>query len=224
MTGDGRPPKCPLSTTHVLLFVELSTKYKIRMSNVCVQHDTVADSKHCHVVTCVHVIAITTILQLTLVTCGLLLRVKLGATKGTYIPIVTHNILIIIVHLRVCNPHMCGYMFPWTIWWAPCLSSNKKSLQMQECMHVLMQLSAGSPPHFPYNAPIPHACKQYVPYRNHECHCIPKSPLPSRATHSGERSIWLHHPYLLGFPIVGKDQYGYITLPSQGPQSGDNST
>ena len=25
------------------------------------------------------------------------------------------------------------------------------------------------------------------------------------------QSIWLNHPYLLGVPIVGKDQYGYIT-------------
>ena len=46
---------------------------------------------------------------------ALLLRVKLGATKGTYIPIVTHNILIIIVLMRKCGPHMCEYVFSWTM-------------------------------------------------------------------------------------------------------------
>ena len=53
--------------------------------------------KHCDIVTCMCDNAIRTLLQLTLVTHGHLLRVRLGATKGTYIPIVTHNILIIIV-------------------------------------------------------------------------------------------------------------------------------
>ena len=37
------------------------------------------------------------------------------------------------------------------------------------------------------------------------------TPLPSRGPHSGEKSIWLHHPCLLGVPIVGRNQYGYIT-------------
>ena len=27
----------------------------------------------------------------------------------------------------------------------------------------------------------------------------------------GESSIWLHHPCLLGVPMVGRHQYGYIT-------------
>ena len=159
MNSDGRNPKCPLSTTHVLLSVQLSTKYKIRMSNLCAQHDTVAELKHRDIVTCMRVNAIRTILQLTIVTHGHLLRVRLGATKGTYI---THNILIIIVLLCRCGPYMCGYMFPWTIWMVPYLSSNQKLLQMQEYTHVLMQVSTGSPPYVPYNAPMPHACKQVL--------------------------------------------------------------
>ena len=40
---------------------------------------------------------------------------------------------------------------------------------------------------------------------------VATSPMPSRAPHSGERPIGLHHPCLLRVPIVGKDQYGYIT-------------
>ena len=68
--------------------------------------------------------------------------------------IVTHNILIIIVLLCRCNPYMCRYVFPWTIWSVPYLSSDQKLLQMQEYMHVLMQISTGSPPYVPYNASI----------------------------------------------------------------------
>ena len=162
MNSNGRNPKCPLSTTHVLLFVQLSTKYKIRMSNLCAQHNTVAELKHRDIVTCMCVNAIRTILQLTLVTHGHLLRVRLGATNGTFIPIVTHNILIIIVLLCRCGPNMCVYMFPWNIWRVPYLSWNQKMLQMQEYMHVLMQLCTGSPPYVPYNAPMPHACKQVL--------------------------------------------------------------
>ena len=37
------------------------------------------------------------------------------------------------------------------------------------------------------------------------------SPLPSWGPHGGGKSIWLHHPCLLGVPMVGRDQYGYIT-------------
>ena len=108
---------------------------------------------------CVCVNAIRTILQLTLVTHGHLFRVKLGATKGTYIPIITHNILIIIVLLCRCGPYMS---VPPTIWRVPYLSSNQKLLQMQEYTHVLMQLGTGSPPYVPHNAPMPHACKQVL--------------------------------------------------------------
>ena len=99
---------------------------------------------------CMCVNAIRTILQFTLVTHGHLFRVRLGATKGTYIPIITHNILIIIVLLSRCGPYMCRYMFPQTIWRVPYLSSNQKLLQMQEYTHVLMQLGTGSPPYVPY--------------------------------------------------------------------------
>ena len=162
MNSDGNNPQCPLSTTHVLLSSPLSTKCKIRMSNLCAQHDTVAEFKHRDIVTCMRANAIRTILQTTLVTHGHLLRVRLGATKGTYIPIVTHHILIIIVLLCRCSQYMCRYVFPWTIWRVPYLSSNQKLLQMQEHTHVLMQISTGSPPYVPYNAPMPHACKQML--------------------------------------------------------------
>ena len=162
MNSDGRNPKCPLSTTVVLLSVPLSTKYKIRMSQLCAQHDTVAELKHRDIVTCMRVNAIRTILQLSLVTHGHLLTVRVGTTKGTYIPIVTHNILIIIVLLCMCGPYMDGYMFPWTIWRVPYLCSNQKLLQMQEYMHALMQFCTGSPPCVPYNAPMPYACKQVL--------------------------------------------------------------
>ena len=94
---------------------------------------------------CVCVNAIRTILQFTLVTHGHLFGVKLGATKGTNIPIITHNILIIIVLLCRCGPYMCRNVFPCTIWRVPYLSSNQKLLQMQEYTHVLMQLRTGSP-------------------------------------------------------------------------------
>ena len=39
---------------------------------------------------------------------------------------------------------------------------NQKLLQVQECAHVLMQVSTGSPPCVPYDAPMPHACKQLL--------------------------------------------------------------
>ena len=154
----------------------LSTKYTLRIRNLCAQHDTVAESKKCHTVTCVRVNAIRTILQFTLVTHGHLFRVKLGATKGTNIPIITHNILIIIVLLCRCGPYMCRYVFPWTIWRVPYLSSNQKLLQMQEYTHVLMQLRTGSPPYVPYDAPVPHACKQVLKGGN------ATSPLHSRGS------------------------------------------
>ena len=57
---------------------------------------------------------------------------------------------------------MCRYMFPRTIWRVPYLSSNQKLLQMQECMHILMQLGIGSPPYVPYDAPMPHVCEQVL--------------------------------------------------------------
>ena len=104
---------------------------------------------------CVCVTSIRTILQFTLVTHGHLLKVTLGATKGT-------NILIIIVLLCKCSPYMCRYVFPRTIWRGPYLSSNQKLLQMQEYTHVLMQLRTGSPPYVPYDAPVPQACKQVL--------------------------------------------------------------
>ena len=118
--------------THNRLSVPLSTKYKLRIRNLCVQHEKLAELKKCHIVTCVCVSAIRTILQFTLVTHGNLLRVRIGATKGTHIPIITHNILIIIVLLCRCGPYMCRNVFPRTIWRVPHLSSNQKLLQIQE--------------------------------------------------------------------------------------------
>ena len=96
----------PPSRTHKCLSVPLSTKYTLRIRNLCAQHDTIAESNKSHIVTCVCVNAICTILQPTLVTHGHLFRVRLGATKGTNIPIITHNILIIIVLLCRCSPYM----------------------------------------------------------------------------------------------------------------------
>ena len=95
------------STTRNLLSVQLSTRYNLRMSNLWAQHDTVVELQHCRIVTRMCVNAIRTILQLTLVTHGHLFNVRLGATKGTYIPIITHNILIIIVLLCSRSPYMC---------------------------------------------------------------------------------------------------------------------
>ena len=37
------------------------------------------------------------------------------------------------------------------------------------------------------------------------------SHLPPRGLH-GEKSKWIHHPYLLGVPMAGRSQNGYITL------------
>ena len=75
---------------------------------------------------CVCVNAIRTILQCTLVTHGHLFRVGLGATKGTYIPIITDNILSIIVLLWRCGPYMCRYVVPQTIWRVPYLAFESK--------------------------------------------------------------------------------------------------
>ena len=33
---------------------------------------------------------------------------------------------------------------------------------------------------------------------------------PSQGPHGGERSIWPHHRCLLGVPVVGRNQHGYI--------------
>ena len=42
------------------------------------------------------------------------------------------------------------------------------------------------------------------------------SLLPSWGPHSVEKSLSLHHPCVLGVPIVGKNQYGYITAAFSG--------
>ena len=63
---------------------QLQNQRKITLSHVCV---------------CVN--AVRTTLQFTLVTHGHLFRVRLGATKGTNIPIITHKILIIRVTMML---------------------------------------------------------------------------------------------------------------------------
>ena len=83
-------------------------------------------------------------------------------TKGHIHPIITHNILMAIVLLCRCGPYICRYVLPRPIWRVPYLSSNQKLLQMQEYTHILMQLRTGSPPYVPYDAPVPHACKQVL--------------------------------------------------------------
>ena len=107
MNGDGcHPGYHTLNNTNPLFHsIELSTKYSLRMSNLCAQHDIVAELKHRHTATCMCVNAIRIILRLTLVTHGHLLRVKLGATKGTYIP--SSPTTFIIVLLCRCSPYMC---------------------------------------------------------------------------------------------------------------------
>ena len=128
---------------------QLKNQRNVTLSNSCV-------------CVCVCVNAIGKTLQFTLVTHGHLLRVRLGARKGTYIPIINHNILIIIVLLCRCGPYMCRYVFPRTIWRVPYPSSNQKFLQMQEYTHVLMQLCTGSAPYVPYDSPVLHVRKQVL--------------------------------------------------------------
>ena len=72
---------------------------------------------------------------------------------------------------------------------------------------------------------------------------VATEPLPSTLNWAEwlHQSIWLHHPCLLGIPMVGGNQYGYITpafsrspwwgeinvatspLPSRGPHGGEKS-
>ena len=188
------------------------------MRNLCAQYDTVAELKKCQIVTRVCVNAIRAILQFTLVTHGHLFRVRLGVTKGTYIPIITHNILIIIVLLCRCGPYMCRYVFPRTIWRVPYLSLNQKLLQMQEYthtyyvrVHVLMQFSTGSPPYVPHNAPMPHACKQVL------------NTCPVETMHIVVfRAEMVRHPCILGGPQTKGDKIrtGCLNPAFSGPRRG----
>ena len=170
--------------------------------------------RHCHTITCMRVNAIRTILQLTLATHGHLLGVKL-ATRGTYIPIVTHNILIIIVLLCRCGPYMCMYIFPSSIWRVPYLSWNQKLLQMQEYTHILIHGGERSIwLHHPCLLGVPMVGRDQYGYISRAFSGFPwwreiniaTSPLPSQGPHGGERSKWLHHPCLLGVPVVGRNQ------------------
>ena len=63
MNGNRRHPRHPPSTTHIVLSVQLSTKYKNKMSNLCAQHDTSADLKNCHVCVCVCVCVLCTLMR-----------------------------------------------------------------------------------------------------------------------------------------------------------------
>ena len=93
-------------------------------------------------------------LQFTLVKHGHLLRIGLGATKGTKSPITIHNTVITIVLLFRYRAHMCGYMFPQIIGKVPHLSSNQTLRQIQEYKHVLMWLGTRSPPYDPYDESV----------------------------------------------------------------------
>ena len=62
------------------------------------------------------------------------IRLRLGATQGTDIPIITHNILIIMVLLCMCSPYMCRFPFLWTIWRVLHLSSNQKLTTKSACL------------------------------------------------------------------------------------------
>ena len=181
MNSDGRNPKCPLSTTHVLLSVQLCSKYKIRMSNLCAQHDTVAGLKHRDVVTCMRVNAICTILQPTLFTHGHLLRVSLGTTKGTYIPIVTHNIFILCrcpphcpplqvrsIHVRVHVPmdHMEVAVLVFESKIATNARVHARTHANQYRIPSICSLQCP-------NATCVQTSAQSVPYRNHAHRCIP---------------------------------------------------
>ena len=40
--------------------------------------------------------------------------------------------------------------------------------------------------------------------------------LPSWGSHDGEEATWVYNPYLLGVPMVGRDQYDHTTLAFSG--------
>ena len=79
------------------------------------------------------------------------------------------------------DPYMCGYVFPWTIWRVPYFKS--KFVANARVQHVLCNLVPDRPHMFLPTMP--------------QCHMHAKK--------------CLHHPCLLRVPMVGKDQYGYIT-------------
>ena len=84
------------------------------------------------------------------------------------------------------------------------------------------------------------ACKMHT-CSSDKCHTRMNHQDSGHTIGNKHQSIWLHHPCLLGVPIVGRVQYGYITpafsgspkwgeinmatspLPSRGPHSGESS-
>ena len=49
------------------------------------------------------------------------------------------------------------------------------------------------------------------------------SPLPSQSPQGGEGSTWLYNRYLLGVPMVGRDQYDNPNPAFRGPDGGEKS-
>ena len=145
--------------------VPLSTKYKLRIRNLCAQHSgTIKEMSHRHmcVCVCVCVNAIRTILQFTRVTHGRTAPTQKDNDDEDVVGDDGDACALCCTKSDLEKMYMCRYVFPRTIWRVPHLSSNQKLLQMQEYTHELMQPGTSSPPYVPYDAPMPHACEQVL--------------------------------------------------------------
>ena len=114
---------------------------------------------------------------------------------------------------------MCGYMFAWTIWRLPYLSSNQKLLQMHEYTHILMRLNTSSDrreellcnprvlggPQKEGDeiriAPLPSP----GPKRGRKCYVT--LALSGYTNKRGQNQNWQPHPCLLGGPKKGRKCY-----------------
>ena len=165
-------------------------------SATCVHNRTqVAELKHCDIVTNMRAIAIRTILQLTLVTHGHLLKDRLGATQGTYIPFVTHKSSL---SLSSCvgAAHTCAG----TCSHGP-YGGYHMCLQIKTCCK----------------------CKSTRTYSC--VGGMATSPLPSRGSPHGDkiRSGYIT-PAFSGSPWWGEIQMATSPLPPRGPHGGEGST
>ena len=115
---------------------------------------------------------------------------------------------------------------------------NAKLREMQQNTHGLEQLSRAATPHVPNQNPMPQLSKQMLnaccfPPMHIIVRLLPgrqRSILPSNEWHNYMNPAFISavmapnlkikeittgmrqpHPYLLGVPMVGIDQYGYIT-------------
>ena len=229
------PPRFPPSTTHVLLSVQLSTEYKIRMSNLCAQHDTVAEliryACQCNPYN----------MQLTLVTRRELFRdlVQQKAHTSPSSPTTSSSTL----SSRVGATHKCAGTCshgPYVLVFE-CLVlvfCKRKSTCMYSCnsvpdpLHMLftmlrlpLSLSMATQPLPPQGPSVGRMATSPMPswgspqgdkftsgYITPAFSGFPwwgeikmaTSPLPSRVPNGGEKSKWLHHPYLLKVPMVGR--------------------